>query len=166
MLNIPMMALSDCQEKSEYSSLAWLITAADWRDYTQVNQLERTCFGREDLWPFWDLIGVLTLPGMVRLKAVLDGKLVGFIGGERETGKRLGWVTTLAVLPDYRRRGIALALLVHGEDALGMPRIRLSVRATNDAAIQLYETNGYIQVDRWEKYYVGGEDALVFEKRR
>jgi ribosomal protein S18 acetylase RimI-like enzyme len=161
-----MMALSDCQEKSEYSNLPWSITAADWRDYTQLNQLEHSCFRQEDLWPFWDLIGVLTLPGMVRLKAVLEGKLVGFIGGEREAGKRLGWVTTLAVMPAYRRRGIALALLERCEDALAMPRIRLSVRATNGAAIRLYQSYGYTQVDRWKKYYVGGEDALVFEKKR
>ncbi len=139
---------------------------ADWRDYTQLNQLEKTCFRQEDLWPFWDLIGVLTLPGMVRLKAVLDGKLVGFIGGEREAGKHLGWVTTLAVMPAYRRRGIALALLERGETALSMPRIRLSVRASNEAAIRLYELNGYSQVDNWNKYYSGGEDALVFEKKR
>ncbi len=161
-----MMALSDCQDKSEYSSPAWSIIDADWRDYTQLNQLERTCFKQEDLWPFWDLIGVLTLPGIVRLKAVLDGKLVGFIGGERETGKKLGWVTTLGVLPAYRRRGIALALLARGEEALAMPRIRLSVRANNEAAIRLYESIGYTQVDRWDKYYVGSEDALVFEKWR
>lgn len=160
------MALSDCHEKSEYSDPACTITNADWRDYTQLNLLERTCFQQDDLWPFWDLIGVLALPGVVRLKAVLDGKLVGFIGGEREVGKRLGWVTTLAVMPAYRRRGIALALLARGEDALAMPRIRLSVRTTNEAAIRLYESAGYTQVDRWNKYYVGGEDALVFEKRR
>ena len=161
-----MMALSGCQEKTEYPNPAWSVLDADWRDYTQLNQLEHACFQPEDLWPFWDLIGVLTLPVMVRLKAVQDGKLVGFIGGERDAGKRLGWVTTLAVLPAYRRHGIALALLVHGEDALAMPRVRLSVRATNEAAIQLYESTGYIQVDRWDKYYAGGEDALVFEKRR
>lgn len=160
-----MMALSDCQENSQFSNPTWSIMDADWRDYAQLNQLEHTCFRREDLWPFWDLIGVLTLPGMMRLKAVMDGKLVGFIGGERESGKRLGWVTTLAVMPEFRRRGIALALLAHGEEALGMPRIRLSVRSSNAAAIRLYQSNGYSQVDRWKKYYAGGEDALIFEKR-
>jgi ribosomal protein S18 acetylase RimI-like enzyme len=92
--------------------------------------------------------------------------MVGFIGGERETAKRLGWITTLAVLPDYRRRGIAKALLAQAEDQLAMPRIRLSVRASNTGAIRLYKTSGYQQVDRWKKYYAGGEDALVFEKHR
>ena len=109
---------------------------------------------------------MLTLPGTVRLKAVVDGQMVGFIGGEREAGKRLGWVTTLGVMPAYRRYGIARALLRKCEKELAMPAIRLSVRASNMPAIQLYENAGYEIIDRWKKYYTGGEDALVLEKRR
>ena len=144
----------------------WSIADADWRDYTQLTALEKTCFPKEDVWPFWDLIGALTLPGLVRLKAVMEGQIVGFISGEREAGRRLGWVTSLAVAPPYRRRGIAVALLAECESALGMPAVRLSVRATNQAAIGLYQAAGYTLVDRWKKYYPGGEDALVFEKKR
>jgi ribosomal-protein-alanine N-acetyltransferase len=59
-----------------------------------------------------------------------------------------------------------MVLLAECEDALGMPVIRLSVRASNHAAICLYESAGYLLVDRWKKYYTGGEDALVFEKVR
>ncbi len=155
---------SEIQGRSADRESRWVILEADWKDYAQLSQLEKTCFRAEDHWPFWDLIGVLTLPGIVRFKALLDGKLVGFIGGEREVGKHLGWITTVAVNPAYRRRGIAQALLARAEDALDMRRIRLSVRASNTGAIKLYEVNGYQQVDRWPKYYVGGEDALVLEK--
>ena len=155
---------SEIQGRSADRENRWVILEADWKDYAQLSQLEKTCFRAEDHWPFWDLIGVLTLPGIVRFKALLDGKLVGFIGGEREVGKHLGWITTVAVNPAYRRRGIAQALLARAEDALDMRRIRLSVRASNTGAIKLYEVNGYQQVDRWPKYYVGGEDALVLEK--
>lgn len=153
-------------DPSNQQELIWTVTVADWRDYTQLQQLERACFNDDDSWPFWDLIGVLTLPGTVRLKAVVDGQMVGFIGGEREAGKRLGWVTTLGVMAAYRRYGIAQALLRKCEKELAMPAIRLSVRASNLPAIRLYENTGYEVVDRWEKYYTGGEDALVFEKRR
>ena len=152
--------------QSNHNEVSWTITFADWRDYTQLQNLERTCFNDDDSWPFWDLIGVLTLPGTVRLKAVVDGQMVGFIGGEREAGKRLGWVTTLGVMPAYRRYGIARALLRKCEKELAMPAIRLSVRASNMPAIRLYENAGYEVVDRWTKYYTGGEDALVLEKRR
>lgn len=106
-------------------------------------------------------IGILTFPGLVRLKAVVDGRMVGFIGGEPEPARRRGWVTTLGVLPAFRRKGIALALLQRCEHELAMPIIRLSVRASNEAAIGLYEFAGYKISDRWAKYYIGGEDALI-----
>lgn len=144
----------------------WSIQTANWRDFSQLNQLDRVCFPQQDLWPFWDLIGVLTLPGLVRLKAVSQGRMVGFIGGERKENQGVGWVTTLAVLPAFRRRGIALALLEECEQRLAVPVIRLSVRASNHAAISLYEHCGYGLINQWKKYYVGGEDALVLEKRR
>jgi ribosomal-protein-alanine N-acetyltransferase len=153
-------------DQPNQQEIIWTVMVADWRDYTQLQQLERACFNDDDSWPFWDLIGVLTLPGTVRLKAVVDGVMVGFIGGEREAGRRLGWVTTLGVMPAYRRYGIGQALLRKCEKELAMPAIRLSVRASNMPAIQLYENAGYEVVDRWQKYYTGGEDALVLEKRR
>lgn len=159
-----MTITSEIQGKASERERRWVILEADWRDYTQLNQLEKTCFRSEDHWPFWDLIGVLTLPGVIRYKALMDGRLVGFIGGEREVDKHLGWITTLAVDPHYRRRGIAEDLLARAEDALAMHRVRLSVRASNKGAIRLYEVNGYQQVDRWKNYYAGGEDALVLEK--
>ncbi|HPX96363.1 MAG TPA: N-acetyltransferase [Brevefilum fermentans] len=149
-----------------FSMSDWSIHVVSWRDYTQLSQLERACFPAEDLWPFWDLIGVLTLPGIVRLKAVVGEQMVGFIAGERDLERRIGWVTTLGVMPEYRRLGIALALLAACERDLDMPIIRLSVRESNRGAICLYEGQGYAIVNRWKKYYVGGEDALVFEKRR
>ncbi len=142
------------------------IEEATWHDFGALYRLERACFRPEDVWPFWDLMGVLTLPGLVRLKAVTDEKMVGFIGGEKDLPRRFGWITTLAVLPAYRRQGIARLLLKSGEAALDMPAIRLSVRASNQAALGLYQSAGYAIVDRWRAYYAGGEDALVLEKKR
>ena len=160
------MIMFEVKDGSRPKQFNWSIQTANWRDFSQLNQLERVCFPSEDLWPFWDLIAALALPGLVRLKAVVDGGMVGFIGGERDINRRTGWVTTLGVLPSYRRQGIALALLAQCEDDLAMSAIRLSVRASNQAAINLYKKCGYAVVRLWEKYYVGGEDALVLEKRR
>jgi ribosomal protein S18 acetylase RimI-like enzyme len=70
------------------------------------------------------------------------------------------------VLPQYRRKGIAEALLEHCEKELDFPRIRLSVRRNNDPALGLYKKVGYQMVDIWRNYYHNGEDALVLEKRR
>ena len=40
------------------------------------------------------------------------------------------------------------------------------MRASNDAAIHLYETEGYGHVDVWQSYYQDGEAAVVMEKVR
>jgi ribosomal-protein-alanine N-acetyltransferase len=149
------------------SNMNWIIEEANWRDFTQLQHLEKRSFRSDDLWPFWDLIGILTLPGMISFKAVVDHRMVGFIGGEKQALRKMGWVTNLAVLPDYRRQGIASALLLEFEKSFNdIKTIRLSVRASNNAAIQLYQGLGYKIVDRWKGYYTGGEDALVFEKLR
>lgn len=161
------MNLKEEGKSQELPNKTWVIEDATWRDFTQLQHLEKRCFKSDDLWPFWDLIGILTLPGMVRLKAVSEDRMVGFLGGEKQPGRKRGWITNLAVLPDYRRLGIASALLAECEKIFqDMNTIRLSVRVSNDAAIKLYEGAGYKQVDRWERYYTGGEDALVFEKSR
>jgi ribosomal-protein-alanine N-acetyltransferase len=148
------------------SSLNFTIQKATWRDYSQLKDLEKQCFSKQDQWPFWDLIGILSFPGYVRLKAVFDEQMIGFIGGERANPGSIGWITTLATAPSFQRTGIATRLLEACEKELGTPTIRLTVRLFNEAAIHLYEKNGYALVDRWKKYYVGGEDGLVYEKRR
>lgn len=144
---------------------AFQIERAGWQDLNELRKLEQVCFG-EDAWPLWDLIAVLTLPKIIRLKAVIDEKMVGFIGGDPRPHEGLGWIATLGVLPGYRRQGIAAALLSQCEEEMGLPRIRLSVRKTNEPALILYQNAGYTMVDIWRGYYHSGEDALVLEKRR
>jgi ribosomal-protein-alanine N-acetyltransferase len=143
----------------------FVILRAAWHDLNDLRKLEITCFGK-DAWPLWDLIAVLTLPNIVRLKAVADGKMVGFIAGDPHPHEKLGWISTLGVFPQHRRKGIADALLFQCENELGFPRIRLSVRRSNEPAIALYKKTGYQMVDVWRGYYYDGEDALVLEKRR
>ncbi|NIS83116.1 MAG: GNAT family N-acetyltransferase [Anaerolineales bacterium] len=139
------------------------IEQATWRDLFGVVALEKLCFGRE-AWPWIDYLAALTLPETVPLKAVLDGQLVGFVAGDRRRKKNLGWIATLGVHPDFQRRGIGSMLLKVCENELAMPRIRLTLRRSNQAAMRLYERSGYLEVDVWSRYYSNGEDGVVMEK--
>jgi ribosomal protein S18 acetylase RimI-like enzyme len=141
------------------------IERAAWQDLNELRKLEQICFG-EDAWPLWDLIAALTMPKIIRLKAVQDGKMIGFIAGDPHPKEGVGWIATLGVLPEYRRQGIASVLLGRCEQELNLPRIRLSVRKDNEGALKLYYNTGYALVDVWRKYYLSGADALVLEKRR
>lgn len=141
------------------------LAQATWRDLNELRRLEAICFA-QDAWPMIDLLAVLTWPKIVRLKAVVDGKMAGFIAGDPRGREGLGWIATLGVLPEYRRMGIAETLLTRCEEGLSLPRIRLSVRRSNAPALALYRKAGYTPVDVWRSYYAGGEDALVLEKKR
>lgn len=140
------------------------IQPATWRDLNSLRQLERVCFPR-DAWPLLELVGVLTLPNVVRLKAEADSQLVGFIAGDVRSAEHLAWIATIGVLPDYRGRGIGRLLLEACEAQIHEPRVRLCVRVSNKTAIQLYLGSAYQRAGLWSNYYQDGEDALVMEKQ-
>ena len=139
------------------------ILSANLLDLGPLRKLEQVCFPA-DAWPLLDLIAVLGSPSAVRLKAVEDGKMVGFIAGDRIDG--IAWVATVGVLPEYRHRGIGRALLEACETQMHLGSIRLCVRESNLDAIRLYEKLGYGVVDTWYRYYKDGSNALVMEKHR
>jgi ribosomal-protein-alanine N-acetyltransferase len=140
------------------------IVTASWRDALALNQLEKICFPL-DTWPLLDIIAALTFPNMVRLKAMDGSQIVGFVLGDYRPSEGLAWVASIAVHPDYRNRGIGATLLQKCEEEIKAPLMRLSVRMSNQDAIRLYKQKGYRVVSNWPKYYKGGEDALVMEKR-
>ncbi len=139
------------------------IEPATWRDLKELFQLEKICF-QLDAWPILDILGVLTIPQIIRFKAADQEKLVGFIAMDLRRSQQTAWIATLAVLPTYRKSGIGSTLIRISEDEVNLPKIRLSVRQSNHPAIQLYQKHGYQQIEVWKKYYKGGDNALVFEK--
>ncbi len=140
------------------------IAPAGLRDLPAVVALERAAFGR-DAWGWLDIIFALTGPA-VRLKAVADGRLVGFVMGDPRPREGFAWIATIGVLPAYQRRGIGARLLAAVEERLTIPRLKLTVRQSNAGAIALYRRFGYRDVTVWERYYAGGEAGLVMEKIR
>lgn len=139
------------------------ILPATLRDLPGLRRLEQACFPK-DAWPLLDLLAVLTWPDIVRLKAVEDGQLVGFIAGDPRPSDGLAWISTVGVLPEYQRRGIGRQLLLACEERLPQERIRLCVRASNEGAINLYRNEGYLAIDTWSAYYKDRENAVVMEK--
>ena len=140
-----------------------MIKAASWRDLSSLRELEKICFPL-DAWPLLDMIGVLTLPQVVRLKALENRQMVGFVAGDVRPSQGLGWIATICVHPEIRGQGLGSRLLKECEIQMGMPRVKLTVRASNEHALDLYQRSGYVQVGEWRRYYKGGEHAVVMEK--
>jgi len=139
------------------------ILPASLLDLNSLRKLSQVCFAG-DAWSLFDLIGVLTFPDVIRLKAVDARGMIGFIAGDSRYSDGAAWVSILGVDPRCQRRGIGTALLRMCELQSKQPTMKLSVRISNHSAIALYEKEGYRSVDIWRKYYNDGEDGLVMAK--
>ncbi|GAB4489162.1 MAG: ribosomal protein S18-alanine N-acetyltransferase [Anaerolineales bacterium] len=90
-------------------------------------------------------------------KAVIGSLTMWDVAGEGE-------IANLAVHPKFWRQGVARALMqtALGKAAqLGLMRILLEVRASNQAAQRLYRSFGFVEDSRRPRYYSNGEDALL-----
>ncbi len=97
------------------------------------------------------------------LVARIDGEVVGFAGIWLMVDE--AHITTFAVAPDWRRRGIGERLLLAVVDAALARHAReatLEVRLSNVPARRLYEKYGFRPVGLRPRYYTdNGEDALI-----
>jgi len=135
-----------------------------YSDLPQVIAIERRSFPTP--WSLAMFVLELSKPSGVCLAAVLgsagEKRLLGYlVCSQYET---VWHVMSVAVAPEYRRRGVAAALL--GELYLRVgdeqARFTLEVRRSNTAAICLYEREGFRAAGLRRRYYQdNGEDALV-----
>ena len=84
--------------------LQYTLEVADWHDLNDLRQIEKECFADQS-WTLLDLIGVLTISGVVRVKAMLDGEMIGFAAAESRADENTSWISTIGVRPGYRRQG-------------------------------------------------------------
>lgn len=74
-------------------------------------------------------------------------------------------LTILAIAPDYQGRGLGQALLwalLASARKRGLERATLEVRASNQAALSLYQKYGFTEAGRRRRYYPDTqEDALI-----
>ncbi len=76
-----------------------------------------------------------------------------------------GHIVSIAVIGEYRRKGIATRLLEEALDGFreyDASESFLEVRESNIEAINLYEKFGYVKKKVLPGYYRDGEDALLF----
>jgi ribosomal-protein-alanine N-acetyltransferase len=109
----------------------------------------------------------LNEPGSaVYLKASVKGEIAGYgvLGRAGDTAHLMN----LAVLPEYRRRGIALQLMAaFGEISADWRcgRMCLEVRSNNSIARDFYASMGFVYSSRVKGYYADGEDAVILTAR-
>lgn len=100
--------------------------------------------------------------------AMVDDKCVGYLLIIFYRGTRLARLYSIAVNPDWRGQGIARQLMLSGEHEAqqqGALYFRLEVNNTNESAIKLYESLGFIKFGFIQDYYEDHSDALRLQKR-
>jgi [ribosomal protein S18]-alanine N-acetyltransferase len=142
------------------------IERATWRDVRALVRLDRRCFKPIDAYAWYEFLNLCVWPGLITLKAVHAGRIVGLIAGDprRQEGHTI--IVTVGVDPDYQRRGIGERLMreVEARSPRSVPRLQLMVRTSNLPALRLYRKLDYAIVETWPRYYEDGEDAYVMEK--
>jgi ribosomal-protein-alanine N-acetyltransferase len=141
------------------------------KDLESVIEINRRCLP-ENYASFFFMDTFQNCPSAFRV-AEVGTQIVGYIMCRVEHGfsdvKRLkfvrkGHIISVAVLPEFRRAGIASELVKQALNALqGMraDECYLEVRETNETAIELYEKLGFSLARRVPHYYADGAEALV-----
>jgi ribosomal-protein-alanine N-acetyltransferase len=97
--------------------------------------------------------------------AVIDGAVRGYCCLQSLFEE--AQILDIAVDPEQRGRGIARLLMDHAFTIArkqGAEFMALEVRASNGAAITLYEQLGFDRTGTRQGYYAGNEDAVLMEK--
>lgn len=132
---------------------------------SQVAQLEIQCFSTP--WSENALREELTNSFARFYVALCDGQVAGYMGAHNVVGEV--YITNVAVLPQFRRQGIAEALIKNLTDVTfseGAEFITLEVRKSNAGAIGLYSKMGFEIVGERKNFYENPrEDALLMTYR-
>lgn len=142
--------------------MAYTVVSVSPDRLDQLAEIEKICFS--DPWSRQLLAGLLEMEN-ARTIAAVDGAGAVLGYASLQTVLDEGYINNLAVLPEYRRQGIASALLErfrHLGEADKLAFLTLEVRASNAPAIALYAKHGYVQAGRRKNYYAHPkEDAIL-----
>jgi ribosomal-protein-alanine N-acetyltransferase len=134
------------------------------RHLARVLRIERASFGAE-AWPRKYFLELYRDCRDFFVVAKVGGRVAGYAVACAE--KRNAEIASLAVHPDYRRRGVAGVLMRHTLrelGAAGVGRVELMVRTGNTAGAQLYRSLGFRRVRMVPRYYEDGGDGFLMAR--
>lgn len=144
------------------------IKKADMNDscelFEKLSELDRLCVGA-DGWSADSFASEAEKDNGIVLYIAENDRIAGLICGYCAVGE--GDITSVAVHPDFRRRGLALRLINEFESLLpdDTEDIFLEVRESNSAAVSLYEKCGFQAISVRKNFYTSPrENAVVMKK--
>lgn len=140
------------------------VTNIEYRHIKDIARLEEVCFSTP--WSEQTITDAYKT-GTRFFVAEKSGAVLGYVGISAIIDE--GYITNIAVFPEYRKQGVATALLENlfefaKQNSLSF--ISLEVRESNTPAISLYEKFGFAVEGKRKGFYAHPtEDALIMTKR-
>lgn len=129
-------------------------------DLTAISEMEQLSF--KDPFPSYFLSQLADANPSTFIIAIIEGKIVGYAVLDRWPDQ--DHLVSIAVMPESRKKGIGQAMLDHLIRRVETGTLKLEVRRSNQAAIELYRKNGFVRTGVAHSYYTDGEDAIQMEK--
>ena len=139
-------------------------------DLNRIVLLDETCFTEEFRFEQRSMKVYAEARNAISLIAEKEGEIVGFVivHVERVSARWRGYVMTLDVAAEYRRRGLAGHMMQAVEklaQANGARWMELHVFTENERAIRFYARQGYERVATIPRFYgAAGLDAFEYRK--
>lgn len=134
-------------------------------DFERLYAIDHVCYEPAIAYSRRELRNYLRFPGAHSVIAEAETKVIGFCLSAHEN--EWGYIITMDVLAEYRRQGIATALLREAERRLaaqGVREVALETATDNETAIAFWQKHGYRSVGLREGYYPGGRNAFSMIK--
>jgi ribosomal protein S18 acetylase RimI-like enzyme len=138
-------------------------------DFPALYAIEERCFEPPQRFERRYMQSLVNNPEAVTWIAEEDGAMAGFGIADWTAihGQKMGYIQTLEVVPEKRRRGIGLELVHRVEASARLFDCRylwLHVDVKNTAAIRLYEGERFERKGSRLDYYGEGRPAAVYSK--
>lgn len=144
--------------------MSWQFRRMEAGDTAEISRLEAAIF--TDNWPEKHFIREvenkkISYPCvMLREEKIVGYAVVWYVSRELH-------INNIAIVPDFRRQGLAGRLLQHIFDKFNdWQTAFLEVRCSNTAAIRLYKKHGFKEAVIRQGYYSDGEDAIVMIREK
>ena len=142
------------------------VRRATIEDYPALQSIDRVAFGDHAMDVFSLRQWMELFPSLARI-ATLDSRVVGFTLGGVSCPDGVGLIASVAVLPEFRGRGLGRDLtedLLDRLHEIGVDRVRLTVAPDNETALAMYRSLGFRATGSVLGYFGPGRDRVLMER--
>lgn len=142
------------------------IRSASDADLSEIMEIEKACFG-SDAWSKTTMRLELAAPHTHYVLVHDDNQVLGYAGLSKLPSSTSSDIQTIAVLDEHRGKGIGRALMQNLLDYASthsVTEVFLEVREDRPVPQALYESLGFLRIDRRENYYQPDGVAAIVMK--